>query len=245
MNLCVRDYRWLCLLTCIVIICYGRPVVAQVMPEKILDADNIAKSSLSVAEAMKSTGYCYAGVSKALSPLGVSLTGNAAYQARDLLLADSRFSPISFDESADLQRGDILVFNKSSSRPYGHISVYQGNNQETSDHVSRLTSPEAYGGVTVFRLNSETTRIASSSEPFEWTYRMPVSAPDFRRPIQSGVPAEWRKPKKFNEGLGDTKTGGILKRTVRLMERELSPSTSASVRRAIKSKLINFVMQNL
>ena len=29
MNLCVRDYRWLCLLTCIVIICYGRPVVAQ------------------------------------------------------------------------------------------------------------------------------------------------------------------------------------------------------------------------
>ncbi|MBA3857375.1 MAG: hypothetical protein C0507_10750 [Cyanobacteria bacterium PR.3.49] len=254
MNLRTRNSRWLSLLTSVALWCSVVPVVAQPVQSQALDAENIAAKSLSVAQSMKSTGYCYAGVSKALSPLGVVLTGEAAFQARDLLLADSRFTPISLDDNSELQRGDILVFNKSSSRPYGHICVYQGNDQESSDHVSRLTSPEPYGGLTVFRLQSENARIASASHGQEWTFRMPVAAPDFRQPDPSAVPVRnWpqkgpsdtyrQKPLKHN--YSDTKNSGIIKRAATLIDRHFAITNSTSSRKALKDKLIRFVIQNL
>jgi len=78
-----------------------------------LSSESIAIRSLTVAESMRTSGYCYAGVSKALSPLGVTLTGSAAYQAREQLLVDPRFTQISLDDSSELLRGDIIVSVRS------------------------------------------------------------------------------------------------------------------------------------
>ncbi len=188
------------------------PTLAATADGQDLDAETIAQRSLSVAESMRTSGYCYAGVSKALSPLGVSLTGEAAFQAREQLLADSRFMAVSMDDSGDLRRGDIVVFNKSASRPYGHICVYQGNGEETSDHVSQLTTPGAYGGVTVFRLRSDNNDIAGNGEWGEWTYKMPVAAPDFRSSnsfSNNAVPVRRDSvvASASRYGRGDTKSG--------------------------------------
>lgn len=231
------------------------PAVAVTEITQELDADNIAARSLIVAETMKSSGYCYSGVSKALSPLGVALTGAAAYQARDQLAADARFMPVPVEESVELRRGDILVFDKSVSHPYGHISVYQGNGQESSDHVSRLTTPGAYGGVSIFRLCSARYDIASAGDRFNWTSPMPHLAPDFRGAVPSAeypgtslacatpmyFPAS--NPKRYPNGgtkSATTANGdkGFFKRQFRL----LSNSSSG---KSLTKNLIRFVVQSL
>ncbi|GEM_PF-3285714 len=121
-----------------------------------LDGQMIAESALAVAERTRTSGRCYAAVTRALEPLGVRLHGGAAYEARDLLMRDPRFEPVSIQSVDQLRLGDIIVYGRSGSHPYGHISVYEGNYEEASDHVSTVTDPGAYGGATVFRLRNET-----------------------------------------------------------------------------------------
>lgn len=200
------------------------PAFALDAETQYLDSDSIATRSLAVAESMRTSGYCYAGVSKALSPLGVVLTGAAAYEAREQLLVDSRFTPVSTDESVDLRRGDIIVFNKSISHPYGHICVYQGNRQESSDHVSSLSNPDKYGGFTVFRLRSQSYEIAGSDAHLEWIAKMPMSAPDFRN---------------LNTPVG--KPSGGLKEFLRKEFRTISKSSEG---KSLKSRLVRFVMSS-
>lgn len=120
-----------------------------------LSSDNIANRALSVAESTRTTGHCYAAVGRALRPLGVSLTGEAAYQAKAILLEDPRFAALTIYDVDQLRRGDIVVYTRSSSHPYGHISVYEGNNEEASDHVAAITHTQAYGSATVFRLRRD------------------------------------------------------------------------------------------
>lgn len=203
-----------------------------------LNPESIAEKSLSVAEAMKTSGYCYTGVSRALSPLGVSLTGEAAYQAKDQLLADSRFRLVSQDQTIALRRGDIVVYNKSASHPYGHIYVFQGNGQETSDHIAQVTSPSAYGGFTVFRLNSEMGSydndfaIGSSNElsAFMPPTAAPTFAPDFHGansilPVSYGgnVPPVGDRLKRADTkyggspSSGDISTGEFVRKQVRIL----------------------------
>ncbi len=244
------------------------PAVAATVDVQNLDAETIAQRSLSVAESMRTSGYCYAGVSKALSPLGVALTGEAAFQAREQLLADSRFMAVSMDDSSDLRRGDIVVFNKSGSHPYGHICVYQGNGEETSDHVSQLTTPGAYGGVTVFRLRSQNNDIASNGEWREWTYKMPVAAPDFRT-SNSSYSAEPPKGEAVmadasKYGRGDTNPGSAKLGTYKsgssgsgakpfngesgaleLVRREFRNLNSSAAGKSLTNRLFRFVMKNL
>ena len=244
-----------------VLCCAGQPAMALDSNFQYLDSDSIAARSLAVAESMKTSGYCYAGVSKALLPLGVTLTGAAAYEARDQLLVDSRFVPISTDDSVDVRRGDIIVFNKSVSHPYGHICVYQGNGQESSDHVSRLTSPDGYGGFTVFRLRSETSNMAGSGTQEILVYKMPAAAPDFRSMNGANdtrtIPAE---PDKFggfvvkerpqsgskagtnSDARSVNKRSGSLKQFFQKEYRVFSNSASG---RSIKNKLVRFVLNNL
>lgn len=208
-----------------------------------LSSDEIAERSFSVAESMKTSGYCYAGVSKALAPLGIILTGNAAYQAREQLLADSRFVPVSTDDNSELLRGDIIVFNKSASHPYGHICVYQGNGEESSDHVSSLSNPNAYGGVTVFRLRSDMRSIASADDQSSWTSRMPVSAPDFRSNF-TGSTQPFRAT-NWQTGLGGNSKAGSLTRTRELVRREFRNLATATTVRSLKNRLVRFVLNNL
>lgn len=80
--------------------------------------------------------------------------------AKDQLSSDERFEEASFN---DLQPGDILVHDRSSNHPYGHIAVYLGNDTEASDHVQQLISGEQYGGTTVFRLVASINFLATIS----------------------------------------------------------------------------------
>ncbi|MBY0357864.1 MAG: hypothetical protein K2W82_07670 [Candidatus Obscuribacterales bacterium] len=118
-------------------------------------SEDIAVNALRVAQATSTTGYCYAAICKALKPLNVNLYGPAAYQAKDILIKDQRFLPITIKSADFLQRGDIIVFDRSASHPYGHISVYLGNDTEASDHVAKIAKHQAYGGATVFRVREE------------------------------------------------------------------------------------------
>ncbi len=220
------------------------PASAISAQEEGLSSERIAIRSLTVAESMRTSGYCYAGVSKALSPLGVTLTGSAAYQAREQLLVDPRFLQVSMDDSLDLLRGDIIVFNKSATHPYGHICVYQGNGEESSDHVSRLSDPNVYGGVSVFRLRSSDALVASGAYRTDWAYSMPITAPDFRN-IDT---ADRSKPIQANAdrfGRGATQDSGSLRRAKELVKREFRGITNSVGGGSIGSRLVRFVLKNL
>ena len=140
-------------------------------PNSILNSENIARRALCVASATHSSGRCYAAVSSALSPLGVFLSGTAAYQAEALLMDDQRFVPLALAGAGELNRGDIVVYCRSASHPYGHIAVYEGNNEEASDHIAAATSAQSYGGATVFRLRAN----------YSGTEHLPAVAPDYVR----------------------------------------------------------------
>lgn len=142
----------ICLGYCVALECAVPAFAASALE---LTSENIATSALRVAQFTNTTGYCYAAVSKAVRPLDVNLYGAAAYEARDLLLQDQRFLPLPMSSADLLRRGDIIVFDRSPSHPYGHISVYQGNETEASDHVAPIMNPQAYGGATVFRLRND------------------------------------------------------------------------------------------
>ncbi len=269
MKSCICSAFSILLSMCVIVLAGIAPTFAATAEVRDLDAETIARRSLSVAESMRTSGYCYAGVSKALSPLGVSLTGEAAFQAREQLLADSRFMAVSMDDSGDLRRGDIVVFNKSASRPYGHICVYQGNGEETSDHVSQLTTPGAYGGVTVFRLRSGNDGIASHGEWGEWTYKMPVAAPDFRSSNSTygaePVRGEAVMANASKYGRGDAKSGsykpgssksgssksGYAKPVngesgaMELVRREFRNLNSSAAGKSLTNRLFRFVLKNL
>ncbi len=117
-----------------------------------LTSETIASRAEQVARETRSTGRCYAAIARALKPLSVNLYGESAHQAKDLLLKDTRFVPLVVTDIDELSRGDIIVYQKSQSRPHGHISVYQGQYTEASDHISAVTHTHEYGGATVFRL---------------------------------------------------------------------------------------------
>jgi len=129
--------------------------LAEAQSTQFLTSDSIALSAYKVATQMNRSGRCYEGVCKAMHPLGVELWGEAAYEATGILIRDPRFVPLNISDTSQLRRGDIIVYNKSSRHPYGHIAVYEGNLVEASDHIASVTHTTTYGGATVFRLNNE------------------------------------------------------------------------------------------
>lgn len=122
----------------------------------------IASNALSTAKKMNTVGYCYRGVTVALKPLGINLSGMAAYMAKDQLNADPRFQKVAVNEISDLHPGDIVVHGPTRSHPYGHIGVYLGNEHEASDHVQKAFLKGPYSGTTVFRYEPTTTEAFSA-----------------------------------------------------------------------------------
>jgi hypothetical protein len=116
-------------------------------PVKAL-AQRIASRARQQATAMCSVGYCYRGVKRALSAVGVPLSGTAAWMAGEQLRRDGRFVTVPLNA---LREGDILVHGRSAAHPYGHIAVYLGGGEEASDHVQKLVLGGRYGRTTVFR----------------------------------------------------------------------------------------------
>ncbi|MFN8657789.1 MAG: hypothetical protein U0105_15725 [Candidatus Obscuribacterales bacterium] len=129
----------------------------------------MAKSALMTAKRMHSNGWCYKGVTDALKPLGVELSGPAAYMAKDLLQSDPRFQPVRIEDTTQLHPGDVIVHGPTNSHPYGHIAVYLGNNHEASDHVQKvvLNAIGPYSYSVVFRYDE--SLIAESTADVEST----------------------------------------------------------------------------
>lgn len=122
----------------------------------------IARNALYTAKQLNTVGYCYRGVTLALKPLGINLSGMAAYMAKEQLDADPRFQKVQIGEIAELHPGDVLVHGPSRSHPYGHIGVYLGNENEASDHVQKTFLKGPYSGVTVFRYEPTNTEAYSA-----------------------------------------------------------------------------------
>ena len=188
---------------------------AQLFDATQLSSENIANRAFIVADATRSSGYCYAAVCRALKPLGVELTGASAYMAQPLLLNDSRFLPLTINSVEQLRRGDIIVYTRSTAHPHGHISVYEGNYEEASDHIAPVTHTKAYGGATVFRLRDE---------PFPADPIIAI-APDFRAmskyPSMENLPSEVQQAAFFQKAGSQRSTiWGELKREYKAIAKQ-------------------------
>jgi hypothetical protein len=134
-----------------------RVLAAPKIPTSAILSRKIAETARCVATRRRSVGYCFRGVKRALGSMGVTLTGHAAWMAREQLQRDARFTEVPMK---DLQVGDILVHGRNRSHPYGHIAVYLGDNKEASDHVQKLVRGITYGGTTVFRVRNTSSQLS-------------------------------------------------------------------------------------
>ena len=107
-------------------------------------APAIAAARASKVALSGSSGYCARYVRKALQSAGYEFTPNpSAYQyATRGTLDKAGFSKISNDMPT--QVGDVIVYDRSSKRPHGHIQIFDGENW-ISDFRQNSISP--YSGV--------------------------------------------------------------------------------------------------
>ncbi len=107
-------------------------------------APAIAAANASRVALSSSSGYCARYVRKALQSAGYEFTPNpSAYQyASRGTLASAGFAKIS--NHMPPQIGDVVVYDRSSKHPHGHIQIFDG-----SDWVSdfRQSSISPYSGV--------------------------------------------------------------------------------------------------
>ncbi|WP_201586410.1 CHAP domain-containing protein [Psychrobacter jeotgali] len=122
---------------------YERQQQASKAPDSN-SAPAIAAMRASRAALSRSSGYCARYVRKALQSAGYEFTPNpSAYQyASRGTLAQAGFTKISNDTPPQI--GDVVVYNRSSNRPHGHIQIFDGNDW-VSDFRQRSISP--YSGV--------------------------------------------------------------------------------------------------
>lgn len=123
-------------------------VVAQLTTSS---APSIAAAHASRAARGSSIGRCALYVRRALQSAGYSFTPQAsAYQYAHGTLASAGFTKISNDNYVP-QVGDVVVFNRTSRNPHGHIQIYDGN-QWVSDFRQPKFSPYSqHNGYTVWR----------------------------------------------------------------------------------------------
>jgi len=98
------------------------------------------------ANRLNSVGRCALGVNNALVSLGVPGRGHA-YQKAEQLANNPRFREVNISASdlSNLPRGAVVVWGRSSAKPYGHVSVALGGGREASDHIQRQITGGRYG----------------------------------------------------------------------------------------------------
>ena len=116
---------------------------AKSVPDRY-SAPAIAAANASRVARSSSTGYCARYVRKALQSAGYEFTPNpSAYQyASRGTLAQAGFAKIS--NNMPPQVGDVVVYDRSSKHPHGHIQIFDGNDW-ISDFRQKSISP--YSGV--------------------------------------------------------------------------------------------------
>ena len=105
---------------------YEKQQQASTVPDRY-SAPAIAAARASRVALSRSSGYCARYVRKALQSAGYEFTPNpSAYQyATRGTLANAGFSKISNDMPP--QVGDVVVYDRSSKHPHGHIQIFDGN----------------------------------------------------------------------------------------------------------------------
>jgi hypothetical protein len=119
----------------------------QPQPSSVLSSDSapaIAAARASRVALSRSSGYCARYVRKALQSAGYEFTPNpSAYQyASRGTLAGAGFSKVS--NNLPPQVGDVVVYDRSSKHPHGHIQIFDGGDW-VSDFRQNSISP--YSGV--------------------------------------------------------------------------------------------------
>lgn len=102
----------------------------------------LAAKAEKVAKNMGSTGRCLAGVRQALEDSGCGNTTRrmSAYQKAEDFANSDKYKEIKVGSASDLKNlpaGAIVVWNKKSGHPHGHISVALGDGREASDHIQK------------------------------------------------------------------------------------------------------------
>lgn len=112
---------------------------------------SLAARAASRAALGRSLGRCALYVRKALQSAGYKFTPlPSAYQYAHGTLAGAGFTKISNNNYVP-QVGDVVVFNRTSKNPHGHIQIYDGN-QWVSDFRQNKFSPYAqHNGYSVWR----------------------------------------------------------------------------------------------
>ena len=121
---------------------YERRQQAGATPDSY-SAPAIAAAQASRVALSRSSGYCARYVRKALQSAGYEFTPNpSAYQyASRGTLSNAGFAKISNDVQP--QVGDVVVYDRSSKHPHGHIQIFDG-----ADWISdfRQSSISPYSG---------------------------------------------------------------------------------------------------
>lgn len=114
-------------------------------------APSVAARAASRTAHGRSIGRCALYVRKALQSAGYEFTPQpSAYQYAHGTLAGAGFTKISSD-NYEPQVGDVVVFNRTSRNPHGHIQIYDGS-QWVSDYRQTKFSPYSqHNGYTVWR----------------------------------------------------------------------------------------------
>jgi cell wall-associated NlpC family hydrolase len=112
---------------------------ASSVPDRY-SAPAIAAANASRVALSSSSGYCARYVRKALQLAGYEFTPNpSAYQyASRGTLAQAGFTKIS--NNTQPQVGDVVVYDRTSRRPHGHIQIFDGNDW-VSDFRQNSISP--------------------------------------------------------------------------------------------------------
>jgi hypothetical protein len=118
----------------------GRNLSGSAFGNKVGDAAERA------ARQLNSVGRCALGVNNALESLGVMGRGHA-YQKAEQLERNPRFREVNLSASdlPNLPRGAVIVWGRSSAKPWGHVAVALGDGREASDHIQRQITGGRYG----------------------------------------------------------------------------------------------------
>lgn len=114
-------------------------------------APAIAARAATRAAHARSIGRCALYVRKALQAAGYKFTPNpSAYQYAHGTLAGAGFSQISANNYVP-QVGDVVVFNRTSKNPHGHIQIYDGSQWISDFRQSKFSPYRQHNGYTVWR----------------------------------------------------------------------------------------------
>lgn len=84
-------------------------------------------------------GYCARDVGEALRAVGLGVARGDAWTKAEVLARDPRFKEmrVAPDQIDKLPPGAIIVWDKNSKLPYGHISIALGDGREASDKLRK------------------------------------------------------------------------------------------------------------